>query len=450
MSIRGDAYGRWVILGGMVVSVALFLACEITTRRVYDRSLDRLGTVIDNTSPSVLHLNEIRRTIQNLYRDLLLAGPELLDEPLELRRRFEAVTPVIDGHVLAYTALPALPDEVPMRAHLVAALADLRVSEERLLGASEEATARRVLSRELVPATRDVLNLSDAILALNAQETSTAAREIAAAHAEADDLSRLLIIGLVASLVAMGLFAFAVVARAERALCRRMDELDAFAGRVAHDLKGPLQPAVLAVSLLRREPLTPNGAATLERLDRSVARAADLVDGLLAFARAGARPDPGVRARVDVVALELEPSLQHLATEEGATLELEVPPRLEVAASPTALGSIIENLARNALLYLGPAEVRRVRLVARSHDESVDIEVIDSGPGIPADLAQRLFRPFERGSERVGGSGLGLATVKRLVEAHGGTVSLSTRVGAGSTFRVRLPRPRAASGSPPG
>jgi signal transduction histidine kinase len=441
MSLRADPYGRWVILAGVVLSIALFLACQVATRRAYDASLAQLGTVIDNTTPSVLHLIEVRRTIQNVYRDILLAGPDLLDEPTELRRRFDAATPVIDAHVKAYQELPALPAEVHLRASLEGAIAALRQSEERVLTAPDEPTARAVINRELVPASRDVLATTDAILTLNAQETSTAAREIASSHRDADDLSRVLMLGLIATLVAVGAFAFVVVARAERALCRRVDELDAFAGRVAHDLKGPLQPAVLALSVLRGEPLTPRGQDTLERLERSVARAAGLVDGLLAFARAAARPEPGARARVDVVALELEPSLQHLAAEERAALDLDVAPRLEVATSATVVGSIVENLARNALLHLGPSETRRVRVVARARDGAVDLEVIDTGPGIPADLARRLFRPFERGSERPGGSGLGLATVKRLVEAHGGVVSFTTQVGAGSTFRVRLPRP---------
>lgn len=441
MSLRADPYGRWVILAGVVLSIALFLACEVATRRAYDASLEQLGTVIDNTTPSVLHLIEVRRTIQNVYRDILLAGPELLDEPNELRRRFDAATPVIDAHVRAYRELPALPAELHLRASLGGAIAALRQSEERLLAAPDEPAARDVINRELVPASRDVLATTDAILSLNAQETATAAREIEAAHRRADDLSRVLMLGLIGTLVAVGAFAFVVVGRAERTLCRRVDELDAFAGRVAHDLKGPLQPAVLAISVLRGERLTPRGEDTLQRLERSVARAAGLVDGLLAFARAAARPEPGARARVDVVALELEPALQHLAAEERAALDLDVAPRLEVATSATVVGSIVENLARNALLHLGSSETRRVRVVARARDRAVDLEVIDTGPGIPADLARRLFRPFERGSERAGGSGLGLATVKRLVEAHGGVVSFTTQVGAGSTFRVRLPRP---------
>jgi signal transduction histidine kinase len=69
----------------------------------------------------------------------------------------------------------------------------------------------------------------------------------------------------------------------------------------------------------------------------------------------------------------------------------------------------------------------------------VAIEVHDTGPGIRPEMLERLFRPFQRGTDRPGGFGLGLATVKRLAEAHGGSVAVASEVGRGSVFTVRLP-----------
>ena len=69
------------------------------------------------------------------------------------------------------------------------------------------------------------------------------------------------------------------------------------------------------------------------------------------------------------------------------------------------------------------------------------IEVTDTGPGISTEVRERLFVPFARGSERAGGSGLGLATVRRLVEAHDGEIEVGGEPGQGTVFTIRLPRP---------
>lgn len=105
------------------------------------------------------------------------------------------------------------------------------------------------------------------------------------------------------------------------------------------------------------------------------------------------------------------------------------------------LSSIAQNLIRNAVAHLGEVPTRAVRVQARTvSPTSFELEVTDTGPGIPDDVKRRLFRPFERGSTTAEGHGLGLATVKRLVDGHGGSIAVDTQVGRGTTFRVRLPK----------
>ncbi|MCO5167358.1 MAG: ATP-binding protein [Planctomycetes bacterium] len=440
MRQRQDLFGRWAVLGGAVGAVALLVGHEVVTRRAYGASVGALTTVTANTLPTVLHLSELRRVVRDLELEAALRR-DRGSATDQLEAQLERLWPVVEAHLDAYLALPAVPEEAPLRLHLRAAVAALKEAERRLASTQDEPTARRILLGQVVPAAAEVRAVADAIVTLNAQAANEAAWEVVRAHDNANDLSRLLLLGVAAVLAASAAVGYAAVGRVERAAARQFEELDAFAGRVAHDLKGPLQPALLATGVLGREPLSPPAAAALERLERSVRRAAALVDGLLAFARAGAEPAEGGRARVDEVVLELEPGWRHLAEEEEATLELDVTPRLDVRASAAVVGSILENLTRNALLYLGPSERRHVTVRARQDDGAVLLEVTDTGPGIPHDLLERLFRPFERGSERPGGSGLGLATVKRLAEAHGGRVSIDTRLGEGTRLRVRLPSP---------
>jgi signal transduction histidine kinase len=106
----------------------------------------------------------------------------------------------------------------------------------------------------------------------------------------------------------------------------------------------------------------------------------------------------------------------------------------------------VGNLVRNAIKYMGDSATRRIVVRVREEGERVRTEVADTGPGIPPETRASLFELYFRGRHERGkeGLGLGLATVKRLAEAHGGSVGVSSEVGRGSTFHFLLPR----AGSP--
>ena len=107
------------------------------------------------------------------------------------------------------------------------------------------------------------------------------------------------------------------------------------------------------------------------------------------------------------------------------------------------IGDVLGNLVRNAVKFMGERAERRVTLVAIDRGATVRVEVRDTGPGMSPATAAACFEPFRRG-EGVSepGTGLGLATVRRLVQSHGGEVRVFTREGEGSTFVVDLPRAR--------
>ena len=105
------------------------------------------------------------------------------------------------------------------------------------------------------------------------------------------------------------------------------------------------------------------------------------------------------------------------------------------------LASVIENLTRNAVKYMGERTERRVDVRVEPRGSMVRVEVEDSGPGIPPALYDTIFDPHVRG--RTGGKpgiGLGLATVKRIAEAHGGSVGFRSKLDVGTTFWIELPR----------
>jgi signal transduction histidine kinase len=232
-----------------------------------------------------------------------------------------------------------------------------------------------------------------------------------------------------------------LVRRYESTLRERAEDLDQFAGRAAHDVKGPLTATAAALHALRR--LSPAEAAgAIERGERAVRRVQRLVDDLLEFARAGVPEGRAVSADVREVVEDVVGELREVADANRVEVVLEGADHERVACSPGVLTSIVSNLVRNAITYMGASQVRvvRVRTARRDARGLVRIEVEDSGPGVPGFLGERVFEPFVRGTGEVAGSGLGLATVKRFVDAHGGRVGFSATAGAGTLFWLEMPR----------
>jgi signal transduction histidine kinase len=222
-------------------------------------------------------------------------------------------------------------------------------------------------------------------------------------------------------------------------LNERISDLDRFAGRVAHDILSPLDAVGLGIALAGRS-VDADGHAHLERAQRSLQRVKQLVGGLLGFARAGATSDANARCRVDLVLASVVGDCSEVAKEKGITVVLEHCERIEVHCAVGVLTSVVQNLVTNAIKYMGDAPQRQVVVRAHTAAARVQIEVADTGPGIPSELQATMFEPFVRGDHAdVHGMGLGLATVKRLVEAHGGTVQVQSGRGTGTVFRVDLP-----------
>jgi signal transduction histidine kinase len=114
---------------------------------------------------------------------------------------------------------------------------------------------------------------------------------------------------------------------------------------------------------------------------------------------------------------------------------------VQIAVSPEALSSVLSNLLGNAVKYVGEGSQLPHRIGVRVSRRArlARIEVEDNGPGLPPGAEERVFEPFRRLPSKQPGTGLGLATVKRIVEAYQGRVGVVARPGLGSTFWVELP-----------
>ena len=267
-----------------------------------------------------------------------------------------------------------------------------------------------------------------------AVERADAARQRAAVIAFwIDGLS--VLVSIVLAIVAM-----AAMRRYANAIETRADELEQFANRVAHDIRGPLTPAMFALQRMQKVTLDEATCQLAARGTRSLRLVESIVDGLLGFAQSGARPAAGAATSVRLAVEDALSELRPLAQVHAITLCVEPFVECSVACAPGVLASILSNVVRNAIKYMGAAPERRITLRVRD-GISLRLEVEDTGPGVPRGMEAKVFEAYVRGAaDGTPGLGLGLATVKRLVDAHGGAVGVQSGDGRGSTFWIELPK----------
>lgn len=230
------------------------------------------------------------------------------------------------------------------------------------------------------------------------------------------------------------------VQQREADLTSHAEALGDFAGQVAHDIVSPLSAAQLSLERVRQASAADSLAC--RAADRGVAaihRARKLVDGLLAFSRAGGHPEPGSAAELAPVITDVIDELEPQAKQQRIDLHVEAIPEAVVACSPGVLTSLISNLVRNAIRYMGDAAERCIDVRVQEAGERFRVEVHDTGPGIPLEQQKRIFDPYVQLRRGGTGIGLGLATVERLAQAHGGAVGVTSAPGHGSTFWFELP-----------
>jgi signal transduction histidine kinase len=317
-----------------------------------------------------------------------------------------------------------------------------------LLGAADFAAARPLAENEALSAATDLGHAITTAMTDNAEEASALALSIEASRrwsirvAFALNVACAVAAIFAALVVSRVVHAYAVVAESRNELLgRRADELETFANRVAHDIVGPLGTISMGLELIAERVDSPPLLKVVERAQRSLERSTRVVHDLLAFARANAKPARDADCDVRIAAASVAEDVVEEAHAARVLLRVEELPACHVACSPGVLDSVLSNLVRNAIKFTAPCRKREVVVRGRQRGDCVEIEVVDTGPGIESDKLATIWLPFVRGSAvgRLPGMGLGLATVKRLIEAHGGSVSVSSELERGSTFSIRLP-----------
>jgi signal transduction histidine kinase len=370
-----------------------------------------------------------------------------------IEQRLNRVLQDIHQESQAYAPLVELPDETSdwLKAH---------VSLNRFSATVDSALAfsRQDLDAQAYAAWND----SDAdyaslqstltnLIAVNQKNALDATEEIKQAEQKTRDVNDAVRYVALAGVLLLGLWLSYAVLTFERQrresaarLAAQNRDLDAFAGRVAHDIKNALSPLHFASSLLSRHTGDPERVRDLaRRIEANMRQVNQIIDSLLAFSRGSQHGERDEAASVGAVVRSVLDEVRPFALRMGATVDVDHVSEMTVACDAGLLHVVLANLMSNAVKYLEGQQERRVRLVVSREEDSCRFEVADTGPGIPKRDQSAIFEPFYRSkSAQAPGVGIGLATVRRIVDAHDGRIAVHSEEGHGSRFVLWLPLAR--------
>ena len=220
------------------------------------------------------------------------------------------------------------------------------------------------------------------------------------------------------------------------------EELSRYAHLISHDLRSPMQSIYQLSKIIAKESegnLSEKAEKAMGQLQKKALQSQELVDGILKHSLAGEHSYAPERIQV----VEFVNDLIDFCSPPG---DIQLIPEVtvsEIVCDPTILHQILQNLISNAIKY-NDKDLGVVRIAVNTKDSELTFEVIDNGPGIPEKYHERIFGMFQTLSyaDRFGnkGTGIGLHTVKNLVVLLGGLITIESKEGEGSNFKVTIRR----------
>ena len=222
--------------------------------------------------------------------------------------------------------------------------------------------------------------------------------------------------------------------------------LSRLAGGLAHELKNPLSTLGMHLALLREQwqaaetPLAHRSVRSLNTIEKEVSRLNDILEDFLRFARTGEleREPTSLNSLIEQVVAFLRPEAEARGIEIETFLDANLP---LLQLDPARIKQVILNLLINARQAMSPRGHGRITVISRPDSAGgfgQILEIVDDGPGMDADTLARAYEVYY--STKKGGSGLGLALVRRVIEAHDGQVEIQSAPGHGTRVMLRLPR----------
>ena len=260
-----------------------------------------------------------------------------------------------------------------------------------------------------------------------------------------------MIVGCVISVLTMSLVSRVLaVRRNNRELIKLRDELEqsnsdleAFASVASHDLKAPLRHIQSYVEFLEEdcgEQLSTDGHEYIQGMRKVCKRMADLIASLLAYAQVGGSKLELSRVSLNDIINETISDFQEDFKQLGVTFTAD--PLPDIRADGVLMQQVVQNIIGNAVKYRDPERTLSISINKQERVDSVQILFSDTGSGFEQEYAQRIFEPFRRlvGKSGPEGSGIGLATVARILRLHGMHIRAESSPGKGSVFIITIPK----------
>jgi signal transduction histidine kinase len=441
---RRVLYGTFAVIAVLLIGGQLFEHYQ--TRKVSDQT----NAMTANALASVRLVNRVAR---DLYRERVLVGRHIFESrqvDLEaIERRIKLIKEDYAGAARADVELMRFPGEAALWFQLTTdvALIDGQIASTLALSRQQRDQEAQAELVALDPVYDRVDDELEKLVAINHAATDRAVGAVGPIERRGERLRLAVGLAVLALTLLTTMWVTRSVLRTQREMVRttaeldlRNRELDAFAARVAHDLRGPLSTIKLAADVATER--APELASTTSIMGRGINQMSLLIEDLLDLSRAGAAT--GAVGNVDGLASTLVRDLGVMVAEAGGILRYDVAPAW-VACSEPLLRQVLWNLGENAVKYRRKDAPLVLEVLGRSHEAMYELRVCDNGMGMSDDDARHAFEPFFRSprARSIPGTGLGLAIVRRVIEASGGTIRVESTPGQGTTFVIRLPRARA-------
>ena len=240
------------------------------------------------------------------------------------------------------------------------------------------------------------------------------------------------------------------LAKARDAAEQASESKSAFLANMSHEIRTPLNAVLGFTDVLRRGLVTDSDEAVdhLNMIHRSGAHLLELINDILDLSKieAGRMQVESIETHVDEIVMDVMNVLNVCADENELSLACDFasPIPRAIQSDPTRLRQVITNLVGNAIKFTSEGEVKVVTGLLEAHEQAwIKIDVIDSGIGMTPEQQSKIFQAFSQADEtttrKFGGTGLGLSISRRLTEAMGGELSVTSEAGVGSTFTVTIP-----------
>lgn len=222
----------------------------------------------------------------------------------------------------------------------------------------------------------------------------------------------------------------------------RNKELETFSYTVSHDLRAPLRVIdgySVALTEDYLDKLDETGREYLSRIRGSVSHMSDLIDAILELSRVSRSQVTPIRINISSLCEKIITQLE--SSYPGRKLTISIMPGLSVTGDNRLIEVAFSNLLENAWKYTTKTDDAWIKIFQRNENNQAIFCIQDNGVGFDAENANKLFSPFQRmhSAKEFEGTGIGLATVQRIIQLHGGKIWAESKVNEGATFCFKLP-----------